>query len=55
MFKFGTMHMYIEPKFVYMTKKIIVMQKGYVHKMLTKFGMLNCHHVETPMEEGRQL
>jgi hypothetical protein len=44
--------MYIRPEFVDMTEKIIVMQNGYVHKILTKFGMLNCHHAETPMEEG---
>lgn len=47
--------MYIRPEFVDMTEKIIVMHNGYVHKILTKFGMLNCHHAETPMEEGWQL
>ena len=51
----GLLHYYLGIEVDKKPKHIFISQKKYVGELLNKFGMQDCNHVSTPMEQNLKL
>jgi hypothetical protein len=51
----GHIHYYLGIEVIQNPKYIFISQKKYIGELLNKFGMVECNHVSTPMEQNLKL
>ena len=49
------LHYYLGIEVIQNPKYIFISQKKYIRELLNKFGMAECNHVSTPMEQNLKL